>query len=658
MWGRVLPCGRVEVRRAFIAGWLALGVLALAIYVGANPPLEVVAHRLIPLLTALVVTLALVGLGAPLARRLMARPDPSLELATALCLGVGSTALLTFVKGFFVGTFDARVYGAWLLLGLGLAPLAAWRHRAHLAPSLPATAWGALGLGVLLALGAVLVPFVVAPEASVDALAYHLLIPKLFLEQGRIAHLPLFIESNYPNLAEYVYLPVLMLGDEVVCKCLHFWMAVAVLLSLASLSRALFPTSSPVLAPALFASMPVVAIHMGWAWNDFFFTLFVLTALAHLMAYDDLRQARPALAAGLMLGLAVWTKYTFILYVILFALLLCWGMARRRWRVGHVALFGFGVAAVAWLHLLEDYSFTGNPVYPFLNGLFQSPEWTDTTARYFHDALRLWEIRPWRASTYLTFAVPLFLRPRLIDTHPGVMPLLLVPLLFLPARNERLRVPRAFLLCGALAWLGLHSTTRTLLSLLAVLLCLGAGALQESFTGRGRQAAMAIVVVASVANLWVAMVIGYAYFAPIRYFLGLEPRAAYLSQVAGSQPAYDLLNASRDVGRVLVVSQHEPYYLAKPYLFSAFSDTPIAEHVVGDAVTVDGVARRLAAAGITHVMVRDATYREENDGGLYAWSGATRRAFETFLAERCRKLATVEGDSVYALAGGIGPPPP
>ena len=141
----------------------------------------------------------------------------------------------------------------------------------------PAGAWGVLSVGVLAMVLGVLVPFVVAPEASVDSLAYHLLIPKMCIEKGQMEHLPLFIESNYPNLVEYVYLPVLMLADEFVCKGIHFWMAIALLLHLGALSRALSPESSPLLAPALFAAMPVVAIHMGWAWNDFFFAPICMT---------------------------------------------------------------------------------------------------------------------------------------------------------------------------------------------------------------------------------------------------------------------------------------------------------------------------------------------------------------------------------------------
>lgn len=55
-----------------------------------------------------------------------------------------------------------------------------------------------------------------SPETGFDALWYHLTLPKLYIEAGKIYHIPggLLYYSEMPRLAEFLYMPLIkLMGD-------------------------------------------------------------------------------------------------------------------------------------------------------------------------------------------------------------------------------------------------------------------------------------------------------------------------------------------------------------------------------------------------------------------------------------------------------------
>ena len=66
-----------------------------------------------------------------------------------------------------------------------------------------------LGLLVLLSIGSAF-----APAFANDALAYHLAVPKAFLQTGGLVHLPNNIYSLFPQQIEMLYLFALALGSD------------------------------------------------------------------------------------------------------------------------------------------------------------------------------------------------------------------------------------------------------------------------------------------------------------------------------------------------------------------------------------------------------------------------------------------------------------
>ena len=532
--------------------------------------------RLQPLLIA-AVFLRCTGLGW-----LASAPD----LLTSSAIGIGVTGALVFVGGL------AHALRPWffiVLLGVGIAAFAVVAVRsvgAGFSRPAPAEAGAYTTAWIILALIAVLIlPFVLAPDVSTDALEYHLLIPKLYLQHNAIDYLPHFVESNYPSLGEYVFVVLLSIGDDIAAKSFHFLCAILLLFAIGRLARALDVTSDRVLAAALFFSMPVAALTAGWAWNDMLFTLFVILTIVHVIE-------RRFIVAGVLFGFATWTKYTFVLVAIALAVVLIRGLIRKWWGIRDVARFAVPVAVIAAVWMTKNAFMTGNPVYPFLNGIFQSPFWTDAADSYFHSSLTRYEIPEWHWWTYLAFPFLLTLKPRVIDVQTGVLPLVLLPLLFVRAKDQATSMLRTYVVAIVIAWLFIRTETRSLLSLFAVLSAIYAARIELL---RGWRV---VVGVAVALNVIIILVTTSIVTNPVRYFLGRESREQYVEREDPKQDAYRL---ARRTARTSMASCWSVstirFTSAKPALFSSCCDTPIAQTMVVKCLEGPGRdARRVPGA--------------------------------------------------------------
>jgi hypothetical protein len=213
-----------------------------------------------------------------------------------------------------------------------------------------------------------------------------------------------------------------------------------------------------------------------------------------------------------------------------------------------------------------------------------------------------------------------------IDVQTGVLPLVLLPLLFVRAKDEVTAILRTYLIAIVIAWLLIRTETRSLLSLFAVLSAIYAARIELV---RGWR----VVVGTAVAlNAVIILVTTTIVTNPVRYFLGRESREQYIVREDPKQDAYRWLDNEPSVHGVLLVGLHDPYYLRKPALFSSCCDTPIAQVVNTNA---------LKQQGITHVAFRAREFTRENREHLYSWTPQQRDAFLGFLRQRCRPIVSV-----------------
>ena len=624
-------------RAAFF--WLLAAIAALVAAVVWNDPLRWAATRMQPLLVAAAFLAVCTGFG-------WAARAP--DVLSAAALGCGITGALVFVAG-LLHAFVPATFVTLYVIGFGLFGLAVSRSRSLAVRNAGSTPKPAIATALILATLVLIVPFVVAPDVSTDSLEYHLLIPKLYLQQNGIPYLPLFVESNYPSLAEYDFVALLATGNDVAAKCFHFLCAILVLFAIARLARQIAPQSDRALAAALFITMPVAALTSGWSWNDMLFTLFVLLAISHLI------DGRYVLA-GVLFGFASWTKYTFVFVGVALAVVMVRGLVQRWWRLRDAIAFAVPVVAIAAIWMTRNAVYTGNPVYPFLNSVFHSPFWSEVSDRYFRTTLTRYEFPQWHWWTWFAFPVLLTLKPRIIDVATGALPLVLLPLAFLELgghaaavddeeRRHGRRTPqvlRTYALALAIAWPFFRTETRSLLTLFAVLAALYAANITRLPAWR------AVVLAGFAMNAVILLVATRVIADPTLYFLGRESRVAYIERMDPKQRVYDWLNAQPG-GGVLLIGLHDPYYLNRAALFSSCCDKPVAQDLVEKHGTAEAVAAALRSEGVTHVVVRTPIYSRENAEHLYWWTDAQREVFRSFLATSCVPVAKFGDVVVFAL---------
>lgn len=633
--------------------WLFILFAALCLYAYWNQPLRRSLINLLPLPTALFFVLSSTGYGTLLRRWIPESINRTIQFLTYSAIGIGMTGLFVFCIGLF-GQIKGWLLLSWTLLGFLFFVRRIFREKF---PPIKTdwNIWNLLGAFILVAFLVQTVPFVASPEVTTDALEYHLLIPKIYIGLGKINYIPLLVGSNYPSLAEYNFLPVLKLASEIVCKGFHFWIGILLLLLLGQLVKSLRPDVAHLPAPAFFLAMPVTSTLMGWAWNDLLFTFFVVLCLSYLIQYqatpDEPRRNLSLILAGVMAGLASWTKYTFMMFfiaLIVFYLIAIW---RWKWEWKKFGFILIPVILISILWSIKNWVFTGNPVYPFLNDIFQSPYWTPAADHYFKGALTRSETPDWNWTTYFLFPFLITLKPIFVDVHTGILPLLLLPLLFINNRSRGVSMLKLYLVAYVLVWLFIQTVVRSLLSVFAVIFCVGTISLQE-FLGvhsKLRTVAILLILGAAGANYVITIASTYYLFNPIPYFIGKENKAQYLSKYAASQPTYDYLNTTLAVHRILLVGHHNPFYLNRPYFFSSSYDPPVAEVLSADTKTPEEFQKKLKKLGITHVALNPEEYERENSVRLYSWSAEKRAMFETFLSRYCHPEARFGRDQVLRL---------
>ncbi len=658
-------------RRSRALLWVVALAAALAVEVTLNGPALAALRSLLPVLLAALVVLAFFGIGSLPARALDRNSDAGDRRLLAVALGAGISALFVFLPA-LAGFIEPALYALWLLAGLVLAAVELLHHPPRFQLQRPDVVGVTAIVLILLALAAV-VPMLTTPPVSTDALEYHLLVPKCYLTDGSIHVLPGFVESNYPDLAETLYMMVLPLAGPVACKGLHFWFAILLLAALTRLSGRIVSGGTRWLAPAIYQTMPVAALVAAWAWNDAIFVLFTVLGLTALVDYHTAtdRRTADAVRAGLLFGLAGWTKYTIVLVGLSLVPVVLAGLWLWRWRAAHVAAASAAAGAVSLTWTLKNLAFTGNPVFPFLHGIFHSPLWCDACNRYFLDTLTRYEFPHWSGLARLALPLRIALAPRIADTLVGALPLLLVPLLFLRSRRPAEVPLKLFAATSVLLWALLTQTpTRSLLPALAVVAVLGSAALDRA-TGShsGLRPGLAVSLgFAGAINLIMIAAIAFGLLAPVRCFLGMESSRDYIRREARSQRSYEWLDAHSGVQTVLLVGLHNPFYLRRPALFSSYADRPVAESTCAGARSPEEIAQRLRTLHVTHVVVDAARWREQHRDGLYSWSEADRARFERFLQNECHPVAHFGPETIFridpapcllpSLPSSPSPPPP
>ncbi len=501
------------------------------------------------LLTALVAStlLALVAwlVGLAVLARLDVVDGTPATHALAIGLGSGAIGFAAFGLG-LVSLLNPVAIAATLgtlalLAGIDLRRTTSWPTGG---PAAMDTRWSVFlaAAAVLVALG--VLPYVMAPEVTYDAVFYHLALVKDFLSQHSVAQIPSLFASNFPIIPQLTYASATALSGELDAgKIVHLFVGLGVTLSIYALAARLGGCGAGFAAVLVWLSAPLVLWEMSTAYVDLFWVLYaVLSILAALLWVDSRRTSYAVLAAAfLALGLGVKVSAAFQAIAVGVALLLL-----IRSRRDFLAWVGSAIVALTlaapWY--IRSYILTGNPVFPFLNGIFRSPQWEPVNENF--------NFGTWGVGSS---PVDLLLTPLRLVTQTnrfGEMPdgaLGVVPLMgaigligAAIARDRRLGFVALSCVVGTALWFASAQYGRYLLPVLAVesvLIAVLLGRIAARVRGGSTVLALALAGLVGLSFVgYVDMLGNVPGTVPWPVVLGKQTRDAYLSQALRHYLAY------------------------------------------------------------------------------------------------------------------------
>lgn len=621
---------------------------------------------LLPLFTAVLVAGTLTSaalVGSAVLRALRATPEPVDRLLFALPLGLGVFATLLLVLSALGALHPAALWAAVLVPGVtsirergALAEgLSALRSLLAAAEPVERIALAVVGLAVLLILGL----GALGPVFDWDSLMYHLQLPRLFLEVGRL-HVPADSPMHFAflGLFQFLYLPFLAVGATAGAALLNAAMAALLALALIVAGSRLFERSVGLFAGvALWGSSAILIVAMTPRVDVTLVTVLFLAQYAVLLALRT--DARWGVAvAALLGGMAVGIKYhagPYLVGLAPFVVVALWKQSRGdrsqvATRLAVTAALAL-VAVAPWM--LKNQLGVGAPLFPF----FTEPrvpafiaDITGSTARPSSVPAGAYSALG-RAREPISLEALLFRPAALtVEGEAGAYsrnPLFyLMPLVLLCIRDLRilaLMVPVAVYLGVTLGYFG-HTNLRYLLpalpaSILALGAVLTAGAARLPAS---RALRAALIVAAALVTLPALRMAGPRALTPLRVEIavGLEPPEALLNGDVQFVVAQWFAEQTPADAKLLMLFDARGFYHRRAVLQDNLLQNWAL--LVGSGAT----ERCLEGTGITHVFVNRAIL------GYYQARGVDPNSllwdrFPQFAAHCLQPMVNTNGIEIY-----------
>ncbi|MCC7499826.1 MAG: glycosyltransferase family 39 protein [Bryobacterales bacterium] len=348
-----------------------------------------------------------------------------------------------------------RVHYVWAYLGLLLAPVILNRRATmQMLRSLPSVGQGwsvreAAAFSLFFYVLALHWLMALKPEISSDGLSMHLVLPaQVAFRHWWPFDFRLFVWAVMPAGADWAFTLAYLPGGESAARLLNFcFLAVTAAMVARALEERL-KRAAALLVAALLVSTPLVQMETGNLMAEPFWAAVILAAVLALDLFDRGREAGWLLLGAMLAGFGLSIKFgsiSFSLVILAVILARLWksGLAERIWWM--VSAVGLFLLVGSWPYV-NARRLTGNPIFPFLNGVIRSPYFEP---RDFVDP-RFKAPLSWRTLYDVTFHSHRFLEGQ--DGALGFGWLWLLPVAVLGLIGARSRLGRVALGVAVTGW--------------------------------------------------------------------------------------------------------------------------------------------------------------------------------------------------------------
>jgi hypothetical protein len=483
------------------------------------------------------------------------------------------------------------------------------------------------------------------PPVSRDALTHHLVVPKLYLQHGKMVELPDIAFSYYPMNLDLLYMLPLYFGNDIVPKFIHFLFALMTAGLLFGFLKKRFGTPYALTGALMFLSTPVIVKLSITVYVDLGLVFFSTAALIYLFKWMEAKfPIRYLTLSAVFCGLALGTKYnglvTFFLLTIFVPFIYLRSQPDRHRlqgkAAGCAAIYALTALLVFAPWMIRNAYWTGNPIFPLYHKVFstspapqQNPvpeelqqEIKERTDHWNHFAVRRIIFKEsWIEIASIPFRI--FYQGQ--DDNPKYFDGKLNPfLLFLPifaffprreetvqAKNEKNLLLAFIILFMLISFFRTSIRIRYIVPVLPALIILSTAGIHR-LMGLLRTGLTPLLRRCGTVTLSAAMLLLFgmnaAYLAdqfrvvdPIGYLSGKVGRETYITRYRPEYPVMKFANEhlAGDAKILGLYLGNRRYYSDKEV---EFGENFLSRTVILSA-SADGVRNALVGSGFTHVMV-------------------------------------------------------
>lgn len=504
--------------------------------------------------------------------------------------------------------------------------------------------WGIIGVIGVFAIIRALAPPV---GDDWDSLAYHLAIPKLYLQHHGIYFIPFSSHSNFPFNWEMLYTLGLSFGSISLAKLFHFLSGALLLASVCSAAKRHFGAETARLSALILAGVPTVAWLATTSYIDLTTALFSFLVVYSLLNFTTSKDRKWAVFAGISAGLAAGTKMTALIMIAIAAVWIIFDAKSSKpdkpVRLAIGAIIICALLAAPWY--IKSLIYTGNPVYPFFYGIFGGKDWSaESAALYRADQLKFGMGRdfasllmlPWNLTFHFArfndFAARLpayFIFKGEITSNETVLfprnamvyltsigPVFLAGLPLIALGTVKKGIPRALILASSvllLAWFFMMQDHRYLIPILALI----APAIAYSAVQFGYK--KITLVVAASAGVFTAILMGIFVWPSVPVSLSIEKPDVYLTRELDLYPASKFINDELPKNaKIAMFGDTRGFYIDRNYFWAE----PLHNALIPFDTMNDGndLIKWFRSHKVTHVLINQKIMPDPNskDAPKYA----------------------------------------
>jgi hypothetical protein len=590
-------------------------------------------YVLLPLTKALVLVFVMFIYGWLVLRLVYyKRNEIPIEFTTAFALGLIVTGMFFYLVSLF------KILFPWVIVIYYLAPLPIFlfiikRQKFDLIRTLKTFFKRPLVEYLVF-----LFPLIYAllPPSFYDTLAYHLGIPNLFLQNTGFIGTPQLFYANTFIYYEISLLPAVFAGD-LVPRLFHFFMGVIFILLALDFAADYFKITKRTILLLTIISMPMMVFLLTTVKNDLPGGLLILLGVGCFLNNEKYLSA-------LFWGFSFGVKYTNIIPLILFLIL--YFIKEKRIPIKQMVIFGLIIVGILLPLLAKNYTYTGNPLFPFFYGYFDNklPYWDATRFTLLEqDAKKLF----YSFTDVIKF--PYTLSFSELGSGGIVGPLFLMFLPFLLVKKEK----RLFLLIFSLLILLVGANFKLSIrvwTIAFIFLSIYVVIAYEFLTFQIMKYMFFIIIGLNVVTAFALQEYLYRSF---NFFSGQQGIEEYKAFTFPTYKAIAYVNKNTpENSRVLVVGEAKSYYLKRPYDVSSGYDFSILKRYLGKSSNVNKFITTLKADGIDFIIFNPGEFYRLQRG----YNRLTQEEFIQSLDFFQRLKPVFQEDGIFVFA--INSPPP